>query len=194
MMTTCLDKIEKSLQCKLPKDLAVKYENKESFVHLSSKEIEKIVEFYPPFLRTENMVIFGNEVVGSASIGVGTAFPEDMEGHYNKTIYLAFAGRLMPSTATIHLAYFFPKTAPQAIEGKSIRMDKDAFNGGLIQLKKGGTKFYVETIVIKKKINLILVETFITFGQARFGLIENLRFILTDKSSIYKAVVVPDAV
>ena len=193
-MNNNINKIEEALGCKIPVELAGKYSDKGIFVHLSGSEIEKTVDFYKPFLRTEQMVIFGDDIVGSSSIGVGNVFPEDMEGHFNKTIYLAFAGRLMPSTATIHIAYFFPKTAPQAVEGKSIRMDKDAFNGGLIQPKKGGSKFYVETIVTKKKMNLVLVETHIMFGQAKFGLIENLKFILTDKDSIYQAAITKDVV
>jgi hypothetical protein len=192
--TQNINKVQNSLQCKLPSELVEKYKDYSSYVHLSRSQIEKLVEFHNPFLRTDNMVIFGDEIVGSASIGVGTAYPEDMEGHFNKTVYLAFAGRLMPSTSTIHLAYFFPKTAPQAVQGESIRMAKDAFNNGLIQVKKEGTVFYVETVVKKKKMNLVLVETNISFGQAKFGLIENLRFVLTDKESIYQAIVAPDVI
>jgi hypothetical protein len=184
--------IESSLGNMLPLELRQKYQGHSKFIALSQKEIEKIVNFHPPFLRTEKMLIFGESLVGSSSIGIGTVRQEDVEGHYNKTIYLALAGRLMPSTATIHIAYFHPNTSPQAIEGKSIRMEKNAFNGGLIQPKKEGSTFFVETVVVKKKLNLILVETRIMFGSAKFGLIENLKFMLTEKDSIYKAVTVPD--
>lgn len=187
-----LEKIETSLGCKLPDNLIKKYGSATIKASLNRGQIESIVDFHEPFLRTDHMLIFGDDIVGSSSIGVGRIYPEDMVGHFNTTVYLAFAGRLMPSTATIHLAYFFPETAPQAVEGESIRMAKDAFNGGLIQPKKEGTIFYVETIVKKKKLNLVLVETNIMFGKASFGLIENLRFLLTEKNSIYKAVVAPD--
>jgi len=156
------------------------------------KSMQDLLYFSPPFLRTENMVIFGDVIVGSRSIGVGTVYPEDMAGHFNDTVYLAFAGRLMPSTATIHLAHFFPDTSPQAVEGGSIKVDRDALNGGLIRPKKSGSKFYVETTVTKKKLNLVLVETSIMFGKARFGVIQNLRFVLTEKNSIFKAITIPD--
>ena len=185
-------KIEESLQCRIPVEIANKYGERDKLTHLNIKDIQNLLHFSPPFLRTENMVIFGDNIIGSSSIGTGTVYPEDMDGHYNNTVYLAFAGRLMPSTATIHLAHFFPDTSPQAVEGEKIKMDKDAFNGGLIQPKKGGSKFYVETTVTKKKMSLVLVETVIMFGKARFGMIQNLRFVLTEKDSIFKAVTIPD--
>jgi hypothetical protein len=184
--------IEKVLECKIPIELASKYRGQDKFKHLSGKNIQNLLQFSPPFLRTENMVIFGDDALGSSSIGVGTVYPEDMEGHYNDTVYLAFAGRLMPSSATIHLAHYFPNTSPQAVEGENIRMDKEALNGGLLQPKKGGSKFYVETRVTKKKMALVLVETSIMFGKSRFGMIQNLRFVLTEKDSIYKAIIIPD--
>ena len=186
--------IESFLGRKIPVEFKEKYKERSKFVKLNVDDIQKIVDFHPPFLRTEKLVIFGDDPVGSSSIGIGVVLPSDVEGHYNKTIYLALAGRLMPSTATIHLAHFFPKTSPQAIEGKSIRMDKNAINNGLIQPRERGSTFYVETIVTKKKLNLVLVETHIMFGQAKFGLIENLKFVLTEKRSIYNTVVVPEVV
>jgi hypothetical protein len=187
-----IQNVERFLGHKLPVELREKYKKHSSFVKLNKNDITKTVDFFDPFLRTEKLVIFGDDIVGSASIGIGTVFIEDLVGHYNNTIYLAFAGRLMPSTATIHLAHFFPNTCPQAVEGKSIRMDKEAMNGGLLQPKKEGTIFYVESIVTKKKLNLVLLETNIMFGQAKFGLIENLKFVLTDKNSIYNAITIPD--
>ena len=187
-----LEDIDFFLGCKLPKVLEEKYKDSTVIAKLNISDIEHIVEFHRPFLKTDKLIIFGDNFGNSSSIGIGYVYPEDVSGHYNNTIYLALAGKLMPSTATIHLAYFFPQSSPQAVEGNSIRMDKNAFNGGLIQPKKDGSIFFVETIIIKKKLNLILVRTNIMFGSAYFGLIEDLRFVLTEKDSIKRAVSIPD--
>ncbi len=183
---------EKFLGIRLPDNLREKYQCEIVSRALNQKEMMAAVDLKPPFLRTEKMVIFGNKFEESKSIGIGRIYLEDTDGHYNKTIYLALAGRLMPSTALIHLGAFFPNTNPQAFEGKSIRMDSEAYNNGLLQPGKNGSTFYVETIVRKKKINLVIVDTYIMFGSAKFGLIEELKFILTKKDSILSAVEVPE--
>ena len=187
-------KIEEFLETKLPLELRNAYSQHTNYFMLDTEAIQKVVDFSHPFLKTDKIIIFGSEINGSRSIGIGKVFPQDVLGHYNSTIYLALAGRLMPSTATIHLAYFFPETSPQAIEGVSIRMEKNAFNNGLIQPQEKGSTFYVETVVTKKKLNLVIVQTRIIFGQARFGLIENLRFVLAEKHSIYKATLIPEVI
>ncbi len=183
---------EDFLCCRVPDLLRNRYKDRKIFCKLNFEDIQKTVNFTPPFLRTQRLIIFGETFLDSSSIGVGTVWPEDMEGHYNNTIYLAFAGRLMPSTATIHLAHFFPNSSPQAVEGQSIRLDKEALNGGLLQPGKKGSTFYVETKVTKKKLNLVFVETNIMFGQAKFGLIENLKFILTVRHSFNNSIVIPE--
>ena len=180
---------EEFLGTRLPAFIRERNADRQDFHSLDEAAMMKLVAFEPPFLKTEKMVIFGDELIGSTSIGIGKVYPEDTKGHYNSTIYLALAGRLMPSTATIHLAYFFPETSPQAIEGKSIRIDREATNGGLLEPDREGTTFYVETRVHKKKVNLIECDTLIMFGEARFGLIEKLRFMLTKKDSIFNAIV-----
>lgn len=183
---------EKFFGVRVPFELNEKYANVEIEAALEQKDIIKIIDFFPPFLRTDKLIIFGKDIVGSRSIGIGKVKKDDMEGHYNNTVYLAFAGRLMPSTTSIHLAYFFPNSAPQAIEGQSIRVEKNIYNNGLIIPSNEGSDFFVESIVLKKKLNLIYVETHIFFGNARFGLIEGLKFFLADKKSIYSAVTIPD--
>jgi hypothetical protein len=190
----CLENAENFFKCKIPADLGGSLSAGGEFKALDRQAIEKIVDFQSPFLRTDKMIIFGNECVGSTSIGIGKVYPRDMEGHYNSTVYLAFAGRLMPSTSTIHLAYFYPDTAPQAVEGRSIRLDDKPFNGGLLQAAPEGTTFYVKTVVTRKKLSLVEVETEIMFGAARFGLIEGLKFVLTRKDSIFRAVVPSEVV
>lgn len=192
-----IQQAESFLGGSLPKQIRDKFANKTIIKMADQDEIIKTIDFEPPFLRTDKVVLFkdeGEDTIKKSGIGIGKVYLEDTRGHYNSTIYLALAGRLMPSTASIFLALLFPGTAPQAIEGKSIRMAKNVLNKGLLKPSKKGTTFFVEVELRKKKLQLALVNTKIFFGQVEFGLIEELVFVLTNKESIWSAIDTPEVI
>ena len=157
---------------------------------LDQPEMMKIIDFHPPFLRAEKIAIFEEENSGIKnyrSLGMGLIYPADTNGHYNSTIYLAMCGWLMASTASVHLAYNFSEFAPQVVEADKVKPFKSVDGIGSLKPRPQGTTFWVETIIRKSKLKLVLVTTNISFGNFAYGTIEDLKFILTPKDSIWKA-------
>jgi hypothetical protein len=190
-----LNEAEHFLGATIPEEFAAVIAGTTVSQMVNAEGIKQAIAFGDPFLRTDRLVLFkrgDNGAIPTLSIGVGKVYREDMLGHYNTTVYLAFAGRLMPSTASIHLALVCPNTSPQAVEGKSIRMAKGAFNNGLIQPAEQGTTFYVLTEITRMKLSLVFANTRIYFGAANFGMIDTLKFVLTPRDSILNAVVPPE--
>ncbi|MFH0925577.1 MAG: PilZ domain-containing protein [bacterium] len=159
---------------------------------LDKRQIMKIIDFHPPFLKVDKMVVLGGrnkeDVLQSKAIAMGKVTTKDTAGHYNDTIFLALCGLLMASAASIHLATLFPSTAPQVIEASGVKPLKL-----LNQPKKiwkpsfNGTNFLVETTINNKKLQLTIMNTKITFGKILYGTIEVLKLILTQKESIFLA-------
>jgi hypothetical protein len=160
------------------------------FVCLEQSEIMDIIAFHPPFLKTYKIAVSLQENEGIKnyrSIGIGKITPADTNGHYNNTIFLAMCGWLMASTASIHLAYNFPEYAPQVVEANNVKPLKSLENDGILKPRSDGTTFWVETIIRKKKLGFVLASTNIGFGKVSYGTIQELKFILAGKDSIWGA-------
>jgi len=117
----------------LPEHLAKYREGQEGDRMIEQEEMLKTIDFHPPFLRVEKMMIFDtphHSFCHSKSLGMGRITTKDTYGHYNDTIYLAMCGWLMASSASIHLAFLFPTTAPQVIEANKVR---PILEGGFIK-------------------------------------------------------------
>lgn len=179
----------------LPEHLKKDYEGKEGCRLIEQEEMLKTIDFHPPFLRVEKMMISDtahHSVANSKSLGMGHITTKDTHGHYNDTIYLAMCGWLMASSASVHLAFLFPTTAPQVVEANKVRpILKGNAKNIVWKPSVKGTPFFVETTVLKKKMQLLVVMTKITFGNILYGTIEELKLVLTDKKSIWAAKEVP---
>ena len=181
------NEVAEFLDISFPSSVVEDNNDKSILMKLNQQKIMKIIDFTPPFLRTEKMVVFKGEidsVLSSTSIGVGVITPDDTAGHYNKSIFLAMCGWLMASTASIHLAAFFPKSAPQVIEASGVKPLISPENSGIWKPAVNGTPYLVETCVLKKKMKIVILRTRISFGKILFGTIELLKFIITDRESI----------
>ena len=161
----------------------------EPFIAYDQKDIIKQIDFHPPFLRTEKIAIFKNNsgIVNYRSLGMGTIFPKDTNGHYNSTIYLAMCGWLMASTSSVHLAYNYPNTAPQVVEADKVKPLKSLEGENILKPRLIGTTFWVETVIRKTKMKFVLATARIGFGNILYGTIEDLKFIITPKESIWAA-------
>lgn len=94
---------------------------------LDQEEIMKQIDFTPPFLRIDKMIIFDvnkNSILDSTSLAMGKITLQDTVGHYNDTIFLAMCGLLMSSSAPIHLAVLFPSTAPEVVEANGVKAEE----------------------------------------------------------------------
>jgi len=155
-------------------------------------QITKTIDFTPPFLKIEKMVVVGSDrknILNLKGLGTGMLTTNDTKGHYNDTIFLAQCGQLMGSAASIYLAILFPSTAPQVIEVDSIRPSKDKT---LWKPSREGSRFFIETHILKKKMQVIIVNVRITFGEIFMGEVEKLKLILTPKDSIWGAKELPN--
>lgn len=174
------------------------FENYESiaFNSYSQDQILRSIDFHPPFLKTEKLVIFKEisdyGITNFRSIGMGMVYPNDTKGHYNFTIYLAMCGWLMASTASVHLAIINPKTAPQVVEADKVRPYKGLGDYVVIKPRPQGSTFWVETVITKTKLKFVLTVTNIVFGEVLYGTIEALRFMITPKDSIWRAKEIPE--
>jgi len=157
------------------------------------KQIMKVIDFIPPFLRIEKMAIFcfGREnILQNQSIATGILTIEDVKGHYNDTIFLAMYGLLMASSASIHLAALFPSTAPQVVEVARIKPSRDRI---LWRPVAGGSRFIVETRIIKKKLQMVIAHTRLFSEGVFMGEVSRLKLILAPKEHIWKAKKIPDS-
>ena len=124
---------------------------------------------------------------------MGFVSTKDTAGHYNETLFLAMCGYLMASSASVHLAMLFPSTAPQVIEANGVKplTFSDAKENQLWKPSKQGTPFFVESRILKKKMQLVVMETKVSFGTIMFGTINELKLVLTPKESIRSTKEIP---
>lgn len=155
------------------------------------REIMNIIDFKPPFLKVNKIAILGSvndDVVKKTALGMGVITPADTDGHYNDTIFLALCGWLMASVSSIHLAVLFPSSAPQVIEANHVKPLKLVSQPNAIwKPSSQGTVFLVESHIERRKLQLFVMRTRITLGTIQFGVIEELKLVLTDRKSIFLA-------
>lgn len=162
------------------------------FEKFDCDQIMKTIDFTPPFLKIEKMVVLGfdrQSIFNIRGLGIGMLTTNDTKGHYNDTIFLAQCGQLMGSAASIYLAILFPSTAPQVIEVDSIRPSRDKT---LWKPSLSGSRFFIETHILKKKMQVIIVNVRIFFGEIFMGEVERLKLILTPKDYIWGAKELPN--
>lgn len=190
--------VEDFLKTKMPNHLASSLEDMLILKELDQKQIMETIQFLPPFLKTHKQIIFApsqKDLSHSTSISYGIVTQDDTRGHYNETIFLALCGWLMASSASIHLAVVFPNTAPQVIEANGVKPITLSSKGGkLWKPAVSGTPFYVQTQILKKKMQLVLTKTCISFGDVQFGVIDDLKLVLTPSASIFTATEIPPVV
>ncbi len=144
-------------------------------------QIQKIIPFKPPFLRIEKIATFNfgnNDKKYTESVGMGIVTKEDTKGHYNDSIYLAMCGKLMGQTASIHSAILFRDYLPQVVE---VNMIKPARDSKLWKPIEDGNYFFINSKIIRKKLNVVIVNVKIFFGDIFVGEVEGLKIALLSK-------------
>ncbi len=183
-----LDGLETFFGSSFPKHLKASFEHYHFFAELDQQQIMRIIDFAPPFLKIHRMVIGApnpSDPLHSKSLSMGVVTQADTEGHYNRTIFLALCGQLMASSASIHLAHLFPNSAPQVIKANGVKpVTFSDVDGQLWQPSKKGTRFFVESEITRKKMQLVLMKTSISFEGVHYGVIDELRLVLMPASSI----------
>lgn len=188
--------IENFLGMPLPQHVKDGLKSTSILAELDQQQIMKIIDFAPPFLKIQKMVITTSResrtILQTKSLGIGLLTQVDTAGHYNETIFLALCGQLMASAASIHLAALFPESAPQVIEANGVKpiivSQKDI---RVLKPAKEGTPFFVESNLVRKKMQLVVTTSKISFCDVQYGIIEELKLILTPKSSMHSAVEIP---
>lgn len=183
--------IEEFFGCALPERIKIICMDGCLLGQFDQKEIMGIIDFVPPFLRIDKMALIGSDrtdILRIRSLASGILTVEDTKGHYNDTVFLAKCGQLMGSAASIYLAILFPSTAPQVIEVDRIRPSDDKT---LWKPSPGGSRFFIETVILRKKLHVIIVNVKITFGEIFMGEVEKLKLALTAKDSIWAAKELP---
>ena len=171
----------------IPDDTKEKIKENYIFEKFDQKQIMKVIDFKPPFLKIEKMVVLapdGQDLICRWSVGTGILTVDDTKGHYNDTIFLAQCGWLMGSAASIFLAILFPSTSPQVVEVDRIRPSTDRT---LWKPSPNGSRFFIETRILKKRLQVVIVNVKITFGDIFMGEVERLKLVLTPKDSIWEA-------
>lgn len=177
---------------RLPDHLKNKYNDKPIYKKLSQQQIMDIIDFMPPFLRIDKMIVFkSNEdsILQSKSLAMGKITLKDMSGHYNNSVFLAMCGLLMASSASIHIAVLYPETSPQVVEANGVKAEEKK----VWKPADEGTYFWVETTIVKKKLNLIITKPRISFDKVPFGTVNELKIVLMQKDLIWQADQLPPA-
>ena len=186
-------KVQDFLGIKMPSHICEWLEDRQIVKGFTQEQIMEAIDFTPPFLKIERMVILGmddDSIIQSKGISIGKMTQQDTEGHYNNTVFLAYCGRLMGQAASSHLGVLFPDTAPQVVKVDRIRPIRSS--GNIIwKPNKEGSIFIIETIIIKKKLQVIIVDSRVSFGDLVFGIANNATIVLTPKESIYTAKELP---
>lgn len=179
----------------LPDHINDELKGRHVLAKLDQSQLMKILDLSPPFLKIQRIIVTSNDsrdILQSKSLGVGVITQADTKGHYNELLSLALCGQLMASTAAIHLAALFPKTAPQAIEVNGIKPHLSVLKaGGLWKPSAQGTPFFAESSIVKKKMQLVWVATKISFGKIPYGIIEELKFVLIPGKALSSAAEIP---
>jgi len=174
------DEIERFFGVATPEHIKKSYENQQISKRLNQQEIMEMIDFTPPFLKIDKIIIFNadkNQLDQTFSLGMGVITSKDTSGHYNETIFLAMCGWLMASAVSIHLAVLFPLTAPEVIEAKGVK----PIEKGIWKPPGKGTIFWVETRVIEKRGQSVMMETRISFDKIPYGVADESEAILIQK-------------
>lgn len=187
---------EQYLDLPLPGHIKVNLKSDYLLEKMDQQQMMEVIDFTPPFLKTEKILLFGRDrrdLPNVKGLAMGFISTRDTAGHYNETIFLAMCGYLMASSASVHLAILFPSTAPQVIEANGVKplIFSDAKENQLWKPSKTGTPFFVESRILKKRMQLVVMETKVSFGPVMFGIINELKLILTPKESIWSAKEIP---
>lgn len=170
--------------------LKERYQDNYILAKFEQQQISEIIDFSPPFLKIDKVAVLGfnrSDFLQTKALGTGLITPKDTAGHYNDTIFLAFCGRLMASLASIHLAILFPETAPQVIEANGVRSE----DRRVWKPSPQGTRFLVETNIVKRKLQLIVTSVKLSFDGIPYGVVDELKLFLTPKESIWEAKELP---
>lgn len=174
------EEIERFFGVTTPEHIKKNYENQQISKRLNQQEIMEIVGFTPPFLKIDKIIIFNadkNRIDQTFGLGMGVITPKDTSGHYNETIFIAICGWLMASAVSIHLAVLFPSTAPEVIEAKGVKpIEKEIWKP-----PSKGTNFWVETRVIEKRGQSVMMKTRISFDKIPYGVADESKSILIQK-------------
>ena len=174
----------------IPEHINRDCKNNYVFKKFDQKQIMRVIDFAPPFLKIQKIVILnadGGSNLQTKGLAMGIVTTKDTAGHYNDTVFLAMCGALMASTASIHLAVLFPSTAPEVIEANGVRPEEK----GIWKPSDRGTVFWVETTIIKKKLRLASVRTRISFDKVPYGVVDELKLFLVPKELIWQAKQLP---
>lgn len=186
-----LRQIENFFGFGLPDHIKENYKDNYVFEKFDQKQIMGVIDFAPPFLKIQKIAVLSTDrrsILQTKSLSMGIITPQDTAGHYNETIFLAMCGWLMASAASVFIAILFPTTAPQVIEANGVRplpLLEEA--KGLWKPAPPGTTFFVESTIIKKRLQLVVMKTTISFDNVFYGVIEELKLVLTSKGSIWSA-------
>lgn len=188
-----IDLIEKSIGCKLPEKVKNRYINDWIHTTYKNKDISKIIDFEEPFLKINRVVVFDSFKKGKfeqiKSLSVGKMYLDDVQGHYNNTIFLAKCGQLMGQAASILIGALNPDTAPQVVEVDRIKpILSEEY---LWQPRSEGSYFFVESEIIRKKMHVYIVNVHVSFGDILMGKVEGLKLLLTPRNSIWSAKELP---
>lgn len=164
---------------------------------LNQEEIMEFVDFEPPFLKIDKFILLDTEKNGSTTqdkgLSTGIVTLKDTKGHYNDTMFLALCGWLMASTASVHLAVLAPKTVPQVIEANGVRPLLSLNHKKHVwKPAPEGTRFFIETHILKQKLKLAIVTTTVTFSNVLFGVVDELKLIIDSRESIFNAIPFPE--
>ena len=190
---TCAQ-VEEFFQTSLPAHIRKTLGNKPIVKMADQQEIMRAIDFTPPFLRIEKMALIEMQETGCLSygLGMGKLYPEDTERNYSKPIELVMSGWLMASCSSIHMAFLYSQMAPQVVKADGVVLMGDIHSLNIPTDRKA--RFFVETIVIRKKMRLIIAETRIWFRDYLYSIIRELKIFLTEKDSIWHAKTVPSFV
>ncbi len=179
-----LTHLESFFGAPIPAQLHHDYQQMRILAELEQKDIMQVLDFKPPFLKVERIVVTdrSGSPHSSRSLAMGHISEADTRGHYNSSIFLALCGQLMASAVSIHLATLFPNTAPQVIEASGVKPIDLSSATTLLRPSKQGATFFVDSQIVRKKLKLIWTASNIYFGSLHYGIIEDLKFILAPDS------------
>ena len=83
----------------------------------------------------------------------------------------------MASAVSVHLAALFPGTAPEVVEAENITpVEKSIWKP-----VKGGSYFWVETVILEECLEKVIVRTRLFFGGGFYGVVEKARVVFRKK-------------
>ena len=146
------------------------------------EELIKVIDFTPPFLKIDRYITFNvkaDSKILSKGLGGGLMTIEDIEGHNDADMFLAFCGKLLGQGMCIHVGMIYPEDCAKEI--KVVNLHPSAIRDFLWNVDERECPFFVETTMDYQGKDHIIMRGKICSEYLNLAYIDNFKIEIRDR-------------